>query len=192
MSDDSSERASCEANMFIPLPGDLVLWRFGRAFAHGAIVAAWPRIIHAELQARRVLAEDAERSARLVTIGERVADQGKPRPRKFFRLRRWSSEAKAASDISERPSCEAICDERARLVAEAESWIGTPYHTGARVKGAGVDCLTFVAGVFENAGLVPKLAIPHYPPDWHLHRDDERYLEGVLQYCVEVGIGESR
>ena len=81
---------------------------------------------------------------------------------------------------------EQIAAERARLVAEAESWIGTPYHTGGRLKGVGADCLTFVACAFENAGLIPHVDIPHYPPDWHLHRDDERYLAGVLEYCVEV------
>ena len=81
---------------------------------------------------------------------------------------------------------EQIVAERARLVAEAESWIGTPYHTAARLKGVGVDCLTFVACVFESAGLVDHIDIPHYPPDWHLHRDDERYLEGVLKYADEV------
>jgi cell wall-associated NlpC family hydrolase len=30
-----------------PLPGDMALWRVGRAFAHGAIVLGWPRIVHA-------------------------------------------------------------------------------------------------------------------------------------------------
>ena len=30
--------------------------------------------------------------------------------------------------------------ERERLIAEAKEWLGTPYHTGGRVKGAGCDC----------------------------------------------------
>jgi cell wall-associated NlpC family hydrolase len=30
-----------------PGPGDLALFRFGRCFAHGAIVTAWPRLVHA-------------------------------------------------------------------------------------------------------------------------------------------------
>ena len=30
-----------------PQPGDLVLYRWGRVFAHSGIVIAWPRIIHA-------------------------------------------------------------------------------------------------------------------------------------------------
>lgn len=30
-----------------PLPGDIVVWRFGRAFSHGGIVVDWPWVIHA-------------------------------------------------------------------------------------------------------------------------------------------------
>ena len=30
-----------------PQPGDALLFKFGRCFAHGAIVVAWPRLIHA-------------------------------------------------------------------------------------------------------------------------------------------------
>ena len=31
-----------------PLPGDVVVWRFGRSFSHAGIVVAWPgRVIHA-------------------------------------------------------------------------------------------------------------------------------------------------
>lgn len=32
-----------------PQPGDLVMYRFGRTYSHGAIVVAWPMIIHAML-----------------------------------------------------------------------------------------------------------------------------------------------
>jgi len=30
-----------------PLPGDLALFKFGKCWAHGAIVTSWPEIIHA-------------------------------------------------------------------------------------------------------------------------------------------------
>lgn len=30
-----------------PLPGDLVLFKFGNCWAHGGIVVAWPEIVHA-------------------------------------------------------------------------------------------------------------------------------------------------
>jgi cell wall-associated NlpC family hydrolase len=58
-----------------PEPGDLVLYRFGRCFAHGAIVIDWPTIIHA-LTGRGVMLADGEREGCLVG-----------RKRKFFSLR---------------------------------------------------------------------------------------------------------
>ena len=77
-------------------------------------------------------------------------------------------------------------EQRAAVVAEARSWLGTPYHHEARVKGAGVDCLTLIAEVFERAGVLPRIEIPHYPHDWHIHNSDERYMAGVLRYGHEV------
>ena len=37
------------------LPGDVVLWRFGRAFSHAAIVIDWPVVIHAFRKERGVV-----------------------------------------------------------------------------------------------------------------------------------------
>jgi cell wall-associated NlpC family hydrolase len=79
-----------------------------------------------------------------------------------------------------------IASQRAAVVAEARTWLRTPYHHMGRVKGAGVDCLMLLAEVFERVGLVPHLEIEHYPPDWHLHREAERYLDGVLRHTVET------
>lgn len=42
----------------LPLPGDLVLYKFGRCFSHGAIVLDWPKVIHAVRQAGKVVIED--------------------------------------------------------------------------------------------------------------------------------------
>lgn len=75
---------------------------------------------------------------------------------------------------------------RAALIAEAEKWIGTPYHHMGRVKGAGVDCLTFLVEVYERAGIVGHHEIPFYRPDFMLHQSAETYLEGLLQYGREV------
>ena len=77
-------------------------------------------------------------------------------------------------------------EQRSAVVAEARSWLLTPYHHAGRIKGAGVDCLTLLAEVFERAGLVPHVDPGHYPPDWHLHRSEERYLDGVLEYARPV------
>ena len=75
---------------------------------------------------------------------------------------------------------------RSTVVAEAESWLRTPYHHMARVKGAGADCLTLLAEVYEKAGVIPRVEVPFYPPDWNLHCDAERYLEGITRYAREI------
>lgn len=43
--------------------------------------------------------------------------------------------------------------ERDAIVAEARTWIGTPWRHQARVKGVGVDCIGFVGGVAMALGL---------------------------------------
>ncbi len=65
---------------------------------------------------------------------------------------------------------------RDHIVAEARSWIGTPYHHHGRIKGVGVDCAQILAAVYEVAGLVPHLDLGNYSPQWHLHRNEEVYL----------------
>lgn len=53
---------------------------------------------------------------------------------------------------------------RAALVAEALTWVGTPYHANQRAKGVGADCIGLVAGVALACGLdVPDLPLA-YPP----------------------------
>lgn len=68
---------------------------------------------------------------------------------------------------------------RLRVCIEALSWLGTPYHPHGRIKGAGVDCATILAEVFAAAGLVAPLELGDYAPDWHLHRNEEKYLAGI-------------
>jgi cell wall-associated NlpC family hydrolase len=79
-----------------------------------------------------------------------------------------------------------ISPERSRIITVARSWLGTPYHTGGRLKGAGVDCLTLLVEVFAEAGVVPRIDVPYYPHDWHLHHGEERYQKGLLRYAREI------
>lgn len=82
-----------------------------------------------------------------------------------------------------------VDEQRVAVVAEALSWVRTPYHHGARVKGAGVDCGQLLIAVYEAMGVVPSVACAEYPPDWHLHRDDERYLALVRSYSRPIPFG---
>ena len=88
--------------------------------------------------------------------------------------------------------------QRQAVLAEAESWIGTPFHHQGRVKGpqGGVDCAMLLLEVFLAVGVIPaagsmgvspvddtgrrpRLPIPNYSQQWHLHRVEERYLETI-------------
>lgn len=79
-----------------------------------------------------------------------------------------------------------IDDQRKKVVEEALSWVKTPFCHRGRVKGAGVDCAMFLAEVYERAGVLPHIDPPFYPPDWHMHRNDELLLEIVEQFCIPV------
>jgi cell wall-associated NlpC family hydrolase len=78
-------------------------------------------------------------------------------------------------------------NQRQRVVAEAETWLRTPYHHMGRIKGGGTDCLMLLAEVYEAAGVIPHIDVPFYPPDWNLHRDTERYLRGLMRYARGIG-----
>lgn len=55
---------------------------------------------------------------------------------------------------------------RENIVAEARSWIGTPYRHQASLKGVGCDCLGLVRGVFRAIWGDEPEAVPPYTPDW--------------------------
>ena len=82
----------------------------------------------------------------------------------------------------------AVSAQRAAIVAEASTWLGTPYHHLGDVKGAGVDCAMFLVRIFVDTGLVPAFDPRPYPVDWHLHRSEERYLGTVLDQAHEVTV----
>lgn len=77
-------------------------------------------------------------------------------------------------------------EERAHVVAVARSFLRTPYHDCARVKGHGVDCATLLLMVFEEAGLESPINLEAYSPQWFLHHGEEKYLAKVLERAVEV------
>ena len=78
-------------------------------------------------------------------------------------------------------------DTQAAICAEARSWLGTPYHHLADVKGVGVDCAMLVVRVFVAVGMVPADLDPRpYAWDWHLHQGAEKYRDWLDIYGDEV------
>lgn len=76
-------------------------------------------------------------------------------------------------------------EQRAAVVAAARAWVGTPYHMNAKLRGIGVDCGQLLIGVFRDAGLTPDFDTGHSPPDFHLNRREERYLDFVRRHLTE-------
>lgn len=70
------------------------------------------------------------------------------------------------------------------------SWLKTPWHHHARVRGAGVDCAQLLIAVYSDAGLIPDFDPGDYPPDWMQHRSEERFLSFVLARADQVVIPE--
>jgi cell wall-associated NlpC family hydrolase len=76
--------------------------------------------------------------------------------------------------------------QRGAVVVEARSWVGTPYHNCADIKGVGVDCGMLLVRVFVDTGLCPPFDPRPYPADWHLHRSEEKYLGFIFDRGSEV------
>jgi cell wall-associated NlpC family hydrolase len=73
-----------------------------------------------------------------------------------------------------------------RIVAEAETWLGTPFRHGAGVRGQGADCGMFVLRVLQAIGLVPDGDPAAYAPTWFLHRNEGRFEAWLARYCDPV------
>lgn len=72
--------------------------------------------------------------------------------------------------------------EREQVIAEARSWLRTPFHHRQRVKGLGVDCAGLIAAVYEATGAIPAVELPEYTRDWFLHckREDSTLYADLL------------
>lgn len=81
---------------------------------------------------------------------------------------------------------------RDKIIAEARSWIGTPYHHQASVKGVGCDCLGLVRGVWRGIfGEEPEQP-PAYSPDWAEAMGHETLNEAAGRHMVPVALGAIR
>jgi cell wall-associated NlpC family hydrolase len=79
-------------------------------------------------------------------------------------------------------------EQRAAVVAEALSWLDTPYRDGGSIKGlsGAVDCCMLLVRAWIDAGVFEPFDPRPYPPNWHMHQNRERYLEWLSLAGVEV------
>jgi len=76
--------------------------------------------------------------------------------------------------------------QRAAVVAEARSWLGTPYAHAQGLKRAGVDCGTLLVRCFVDSGIVEPFDPRPYSRTWFLHRDEEKYLDHIFARGGEI------
>lgn len=70
---------------------------------------------------------------------------------------------------------------RLDFVAEALDWIGTPFQDCADIKGpnGAVDCAMLMVRCSVDTGLLAPFDPRPYPPRWHVHRGEEKFLGWV-------------
>lgn len=78
-------------------------------------------------------------------------------------------------------------EQRAAIVTEAKSWIGTPYKGWSQLKRHGVDCGQLLAGVYITAGYFSAIELPKdYSLQVAQHREDTAYVEKIEEYMREI------
>jgi NlpC/P60 family putative phage cell wall peptidase len=77
-------------------------------------------------------------------------------------------------------------DTRTRIVALARTWLGTPYHNQASLKGVGTDCVGLVRGIWRELYGSDAEATPAYTPDWAEASGRETLIEAARRHLVEI------
>jgi cell wall-associated NlpC family hydrolase len=75
---------------------------------------------------------------------------------------------------------------RQSIIDEAMTWLRTPWHHAAAVKGAGVDCARLLIEVYANCGLIERFIPDAYPRDFAMHSSHERFLMNIERYAVQI------
>ncbi|MEQ1717282.1 MAG: NlpC/P60 family protein [Hyphomicrobium sp.] len=73
-----------------------------------------------------------------------------------------------------------------RAVCIARTWIGTPYHHQASLKGAGTDCLGLVRGVWRELYGTEAETPPSYSPDWAETGGVETMIGAARRHLIEI------
>ncbi len=82
-------------------------------------------------------------------------------------------------------------EQREKVIAHAMTWLNTPFHWGARVKGAGVDCAQFISDVYESCGICKVNEWGRFSNDWHMNTGIEHYKLRVLRHASALPVGST-
>ncbi|WP_323042931.1 NlpC/P60 family protein [Gemmobacter sp.] len=79
----------------------------------------------------------------------------------------------------------------AHVIAVARTWLGTPYHDQASLRGVGCDCLGLARGVWRAVVGPEPFPIPPYSRDWGETGPIEVLADGARRMMIEVPPAEA-
>jgi cell wall-associated NlpC family hydrolase len=83
---------------------------------------------------------------------------------------------------------------RAAVIVEALDWTGTPFKHCSDIKGPNgcVDCAMLLVRTHVDSGVLDPFDPRPYPPAWHLHNREERFLEWIRDRLGGIEVAEPR
>ena len=78
-----------------------------------------------------------------------------------------------------------------RVITAARSWLGTPYHDQASLRGVGCDCLGSARGVWREVAGEEPFPIPPYSRDWGETGCREVLAEGARRMMIEIDLRDA-
>jgi NlpC/P60 family putative phage cell wall peptidase len=76
------------------------------------------------------------------------------------------------------------------VVATARSWLGTPYHDQASLRGVGCDCLGLARGVWRDVVGDEPFPIPPYSRDWGETGPHEVLANGAASLLIPIAMSD--
>ena len=79
----------------------------------------------------------------------------------------------------------------AHVITAARSWLGTPYHDQASLRGVGCDCLGLARGVWREVVGPEPFPIPPYSCDWGETGPREVLADGTRRMMPEIASADA-
>jgi NlpC/P60 family putative phage cell wall peptidase len=79
-----------------------------------------------------------------------------------------------------------MSDARFDIVSIARTWLGTPYHYQASLRGVGTDCIGLVRGIYRELYGLDAETPPAYSRDWAEGQGRETLIEAARRHLIEI------
>ncbi len=77
------------------------------------------------------------------------------------------------------------------IVAIARTWLGTPYHHQASLRGVGTDCIGLIRGIYRELYGREAEPLTAYSRDWAEATGEETLIAAARRHLVEIGRDEA-